>query len=101
METGRVMFMLDGLDGVEPSIRDQQVVPWFTRICNRYPKCSFILCSRPVGYPAGLLRELSFSEAELFDFTATQIKEYARHWCTAVRLSQNEALEESRREGAR
>jgi predicted NACHT family NTPase len=84
MFAGRVMFMLDGLDEVEPHVRDQRILPWFLRICDRFPECRFLVSSRPVGYPAGLLRKLGFSEAELLDFDEPQIQEYARHWCTAI-----------------
>ena len=93
--------MLDGLDEVEPDIRDRCILPWFIGICRRYSNCAFIVSSRPVGYPAGLLRELSFSECELLDFTADQTAEFTRHWCTAIRLAQNETLAEAKREGTK
>jgi energy-coupling factor transporter ATP-binding protein EcfA2 len=99
MSRGAVVFMLDGLDEVEPDIRDNRILPWFTRFCRKYSKCAFIVSSRPVGYPAGMLRKLSFSECELLDFTADQTAEYARHWCTAIRLARNEVLAEAKREG--
>jgi hypothetical protein len=60
-----------------------------------------VVSSRPVGYPAGLLRKLNFLECELLDFTESQTEEYARHWCTAIRLARNESLAEARREGAK
>jgi predicted NACHT family NTPase len=55
MSDGKIILMLDGLDEVEPQVRDTQILPWFIGICRRYPKCSFLVSSRPVGYPAGLL----------------------------------------------
>ena len=42
---------------------------------------------------------LDFTECDLLDFADPQIGEYARHWCTAVRLARNEPEEEARREG--
>lgn len=100
MSRGAVVCMLDGLDEVEPDIRDKRILPWFVVLCRKYSKCAFIISSRPVGYPAGLLRELSFAECELLDFTGEQTAEYARHWCTAIRLARNESLAEAKREGA-
>jgi hypothetical protein len=100
MSAGTVMFMLDGLDEVDPQVRDGKLVPWFTELCQRYPKCSFIVSSRPVGYPTGLLRKAGFSESELLDFGEPQVAAYAGHWCTAIRLARNEAHAEARREGA-
>ena len=59
------------------------------------------MSSRPVGYPAGLLRRLKFSECELLDFDKAQISEFAGHWCTAIRLARNETHAEARREGTK
>jgi hypothetical protein len=101
MSRGVVVLMLDGLDEVDPEIRDTRILPWFTDLCRQYPPCAFVVSSRPVGYPAGLLRKLNFLECELLDFTESQTEEYARHWCTAIRLARNESLAEARREGAK
>ena len=35
------------------------------------------------------------------DFTESQTEEYARHWCTAIRLARNETLAEAKREGTK
>lgn len=101
MKAGRVLFMLDGLDETEPGIRDDYVLPWLTSLCEEYPDCLYLVSSRPVGYPAGTLRQLNFAECDLQDFEESHITEYARHWCTAIRLAQNEPDEEARREGAK
>jgi hypothetical protein len=100
MSAGRVLFLLDGLDEADPGVRDKRILPWLIGICSLYPNCQFVVSSRPVGYQTGALRALGFSEAELLDFTEPQVLEYARHWCTAIRLARNEAIEEARREGS-
>ncbi len=100
MEEGRVFFMLDGLDETEPELRDRLVLPWLMSICEQYKQCRFVVSSRPVGYPPGMLRKLEFAECDLLDFEAPQISEYTKHWCTAVRLARTEPEEEARREGA-
>lgn len=101
MDEGRVLFMLDGLDEIEPNLRDQCVLPWLIALHRRYPKLACIISSRPVGYVAGTLRALEFGECELLDFEEAEIKDYTRHWCTAVRLARNEPEGEARREGAK
>ena len=101
MQAGRVLFMLDGLDETEPGIRDDYVLPWFDGLCEKYPDCLYLVSSRPVGYPPGALRKLEFVECDLKDFDEPEIAEYARHWCTAIRLAQNELDDEARREGAK
>jgi len=99
MQEGRVFFMLDGLDETEPTLRDKYLIPWMHGLCEKYPYCRYLISSRPVGYPAGMLRLLKFAECDLLDFKKDQVAEYTRHWCTAVRLARNEPEEEARKEG--
>src|SRR5712692_1643267 len=99
MKHGRVFFMLDGLDEVEPDLRDNKLVPWFEGICREYPQCRYLVSSRPEGYPPGTLKRLEFAECDLLDFDESQVAEYERHWCTAVRLARNEPETKARREG--
>ncbi len=100
MQAGRVIFMLDGLDETDPELLESRVLPWLEGLIARYPRCHYLISSRPVGYARGRLRPLKFDECDLLDFEAPQIRDYARHWCTAVRLAQNEPAAEARREGA-
>ena len=100
LRKGVVLFMLDGLDETEPELVNDFILPWLGDLCRQYPQCRYLVSSRPVGYPAGLLQELGFTECDLLDFNEAQIAEYTRHWCTAVRLARNEAEPEARREGA-
>lgn len=99
MTAGRVLFMLDGLDETEPELRDKYLMPWLFDLLKRYPKCHYLISSRPVGYTFGLLKKQKFVECDLLDFNETQISEYTHHWCTAVRLARNESEAEARREG--
>lgn len=99
MKAGRVLFILDGLDETEPELRDKFLFPWLFRLLKQYPKCHYLISSRPVGYPPGLLRIGKFAECDLLDFNNAQIRDYTCHWCTAVRLARNESEEEARREG--
>ena len=91
--------MLDGLDEVEPEWRDDKLLPWFGKICRDYPECRYLLSSRPEGYPPGSLENLEFVQCDLLDFDKPQVSEFAKHWCTAVRLARNEPEAEARREG--
>ncbi|MDJ0901412.1 MAG: NACHT domain-containing protein [Xenococcus sp. MO_188.B8] len=99
MKAGRILFMLDGLDEIEPELRDQYLIPWLLKLQKTYPKCDYLIASRPVGYPSGMLQKYKFVESELVDFNPEQIKTYTRNWCTAVRLARNELEAEARREG--
>ncbi|TVS20087.1 MAG: NACHT domain-containing protein [Planctomycetaceae bacterium] len=99
MKKGRVLLMNDGLDETEPEVRDQKLLPWLKDLCKRYPKCRYLVSSRPVGYPPDWLKRPKFQEFDVEDFTQQQIAEYAQHWCTAVRLARNEPASEAQREG--
>ncbi|MEH1797505.1 NACHT domain-containing protein [Nostoc sp.] len=99
MQAGRILFMLDGLDETEPELWDKYLIPWLFDLLTRYPKCHYLISSRPVGYPPGLLHQQKFIECNLLDFNESQIQEYTRHWCTAIRLARNESETEARREG--
>lgn len=99
MEAGRVLFLLDGLDEAEPNLRDERLIPWLLELNHAFPKCHYLVSSRPVGYPQGLLSSFEFAECDLLDFDPSQMAEYTRHWCIAVRLAQNEPEQEARAEG--
>jgi NACHT domain len=101
MKAGRILLMLDGLDETEPDLRDKYLLPWLLGLVKAYPKCHYLISSRPVGYAPGSLDAGKFVECDLLDFDETQIRDYTRHWCTAVRLAQNELEAEARREGKR
>jgi len=100
MKAGRVLFLLDGLDETEPGLRDQRLIPWLSELIRGFPESHYVVSSRAVGYPPGLLRSLEFAECDLLDFDSLEMAEYTRHWCTAVRLAQNEPEQEARVEGA-
>jgi NACHT domain len=99
MSAGRVLFMLDGLDETEPDLLKQYLLPWLFELLKKYPKCHYLISSRPVGYPPGLLHTSKFVECDLLDFDNSQIQDYTCHWCTSVRLARNELEAEARCEG--
>ncbi|ETW95225.1 MAG: hypothetical protein ETSY1_31530 [Candidatus Entotheonella factor] len=42
MQAGCVLFMLDGLDEVDPQLRDRYVLPWLLELYQRYPACRYL-----------------------------------------------------------
>jgi hypothetical protein len=101
MRAGRVLFLLDGLDETEPELRDERLIPWLSKLMRDFPNCQYVVSSRPVGCPSGLLRAFEFSECDLLDFDSSEMAEYTRHWCIAVRLARNEPEQEARAEGVK
>ena len=100
LRAGRVLLMLDGLDEIDPALRDACLLPWLSEMCQQYPHCRYVVSARPAGYAPGALRELGFVECEMQDLDDAQVREFTRHWSTAVRLARNEPESEARREGA-
>jgi predicted NACHT family NTPase len=98
MERGRVVFMLDGLDEIEPALLRDQLLPWLAGIVHQYPRCRYLISSRPSGYPTGTLSPLKFVEADLLDFDTEAIAEYTRHW---VSRCGSPATSRSRKHGER
>lgn len=101
LNQGRVLFLLDGLDEIDPEVLRQRVIPWLAEIVRRHPQCRYLISSRPSGDPPGMLGPLRFKEADLLDFDEAAITEYTKHWCVAVRLGRNELEGEARREGTK
>jgi hypothetical protein len=100
LRAGRVLFMLDGLDEIDPAQRDAQLLPWLAEFCRQYPHCRYVVSARPAGYVPGVLQQLDFVECELQELDDAQVREFTRHWSVAVRLARNEPEAEARREGA-
>ena len=101
MAEGRVLFMVDGLDEVEPAKLDDQVLPWLGGLIERYPNCCYVISTRPVGRRTGAFAAMDFDQFEIMPFDDERKRAYCRHWATAVRLTQNEPDEEARIEGDR
>ncbi len=99
-EAGRVLLLLDGVDEVHPDEREARLLPWLHGLVAEFPHGRYVVSSRPTGYAAGTLADDSFDECDLLHFDAEQMQEYARHWCTSVRLSRREPEAEAREQGA-
>jgi hypothetical protein len=99
LKEGKILFMIDGLDEAEPTALEREILPWISAIIKRYPRCRYVLSSRPVGYKGDKIGPHKFAVFELCDFDSKRMKEYARNWCAARRLARNEPEVEARREG--
>jgi formylglycine-generating enzyme required for sulfatase activity len=67
-EKGRLVFLLDGLDEVRTNSRDG-VANSIRQLIDRYPNCTFVLSSRPIGF----FRPTSgFNEASIVSLSLEQ-----------------------------
>jgi len=91
--------MLDGLDEVNPELRDQQLIPWLQQLIKNYPQCHYLISTRPVGYPQGVLEKLDFTIMELESFEEQQIQNYCKQWCIGIYRARNELAKEAKIKG--
>ena len=75
---GRAVVLLDGLDEVADSAKRQAVSQWVDRQIVNYPRCRFIVTSRPQGYLAAPLQRAH--RLEIQPFSWAQVKEFAHVW---------------------
>jgi NACHT domain/NACHT N-terminal Helical domain 1 len=100
LQDGKILLMVDGLDEVEPTALEGKVLPWISALIKKYPRCRYVLSSRPVAYKSDKVGTHKFAICELCDFDPDQMKAYSRNWCIARRLARNEPEDEARIEGA-
>ncbi|GAI19133.1 unnamed protein product, partial [marine sediment metagenome] len=100
LETDRVLLLVDGLDEVVAEKHDK-IVQWISDLVELYPRCRFVVSSRPAGYQADVFQKLRFNEATLCDFNTSQIREYVRRWTKAVEIAEGMSPEDANRESSR
>jgi hypothetical protein len=89
LESGRCLVLLDGLDEVADERRRNKIVEWVDRQVERYPRCRFLVTSRPHGYKTNPLRTASAIEVQ--PFTWEQVQRFVKSW-----YLQNEILSTGR-----
>jgi hypothetical protein len=82
LDQGRAIVMMDGLDEVADPIARKVVADWVNRQMLEFPRCSFILTSRPGGYRDNPLEAVELV-AEVERFTAIQVRQFALQWFLA------------------
>jgi energy-coupling factor transporter ATP-binding protein EcfA2 len=78
LDSGRCLVLLDGLDEVADKLRRKKIVEWVDRQVERYPRCRFLVTSRPHGYMTNPLRTASAIEVQ--PFTWEQVQRFVKSW---------------------
>lgn len=99
MGLGRCLILLDGLDEVaEPDLR-RRISDWVDDQLRSYPRCRFVVTSRPQGYQDAPLERAHVLEVENFD--AEQVRRFIENWYLAnERVMSGNRLNESVRYSA-
>jgi hypothetical protein len=93
LEAGRGLLLLDGVDEV-PNSKREDAGSGIRAIVHQYPKCRYVVTSRPTAVAPGWLRDEQFEEAEINPLSDTDRTELIRRWHRAVE-------DELRRQGRR
>lgn len=81
LKTGHCLVLLDGLDEVADAAIRQQVVVWVEKQMVAYPRCRFLITSRPHGYRSNPLEGVTVLEVQSFNLK--QIEQFIHNWYRA------------------
>ncbi|HZH77038.1 MAG TPA: leucine-rich repeat domain-containing protein, partial [Archangium sp.] len=85
LNDGRALLLIDGVDEVPRHLR-HTVEEEVGRFVNTYPRCSYLLSTRPTAVPPGWLKHLGFRDAEVTPLSVLDRERLIDHWHRAVTL---------------
>ena len=94
LKSGRAIVLVDGLDEVSVSQREDVRV-WLKGLMGTFPKARFIVTSRPYAAKEGWLDPEGFSDALLQPMELADIYSFIDHWHQAVREELHEEEEKT------
>jgi energy-coupling factor transporter ATP-binding protein EcfA2 len=81
LNNGKCLILLDGLDEVADLEQRQKVSEWVDQQIINYPRCRFILTSRPQGYLTAPVERANVLEVQ--PFRAEQVRRFVHAWYLA------------------
>ncbi|MDC0714345.1 NACHT domain-containing protein [Stigmatella sp. ncwal1] len=81
LRAGRCIVLLDGLDEVAKVEQRQAISKWVDAQIGNYPKCPFVITSRPQGYKSAPLGKADILEVQ--PFGVTQVRQFIERWYLA------------------
>ena len=81
LQRGKCMVILDGLDEVADLEQRKIVSAWVDNQIKNYPRCRFVLTSRPQGYRDAPLQRAHVLEVQ--PFNANQVRKFIGNWYLA------------------
>lgn len=82
LRSGNCVIMLDGLDEVALQVQRRQIVDWVQLQMINYPRCSFIITSRPFGYEEHPINGVSVLQVRAL--SRQQIRQFVEKWSLIV-----------------
>ena len=84
LEAGRALVLVDGLDEI-PASQRENVRTWLGDLIKSYKKARYIITSRPHAAEEGWMSEIVYADAELQSMGLTDMDMFIEHWHKAVR----------------
>lgn len=81
LRKGKCLVLLDGLDEVAQINKRVAVSEWVQQQLISYPRCRFVVTSRPQGYQAAPLKPVNV--VEVLPFSNEQVQRFVRNWYLA------------------
>ncbi len=89
LEKGKAILLIDGLDEIEES-RREELKDWLKSLIDSFPLALYILSTRPHAAEENWLNEENFQEAELLDMTRSDVVAFVNHWHNSVRTVESD-----------
>ncbi|RKZ79025.1 MAG: hypothetical protein DRR19_25535, partial [Candidatus Parabeggiatoa sp. nov. 1] len=81
LQNGKCLILLDGLDEVADLQQRRAVSAWVDQQIINYPRCRFIITSRPQGYLTAPVEQANVLEVQ--SFNARQVRRFVHAWYLA------------------
>jgi energy-coupling factor transporter ATP-binding protein EcfA2 len=81
LEMGKCLALFDGLDEIAELEKREAISRWVDQQVKNYPKCRFIITSRPQGYLDAPLQRAHVVEVQ--PFSAAQVRNFVENWYLA------------------
>jgi hypothetical protein len=83
LRSGRALVLVDGVDELPASERDQVVV-WLQDLAELFPHVRYVITARPAAVSANWLEELSFTRTALEAMPPSLVVAFIQHWHDAA-----------------
>ncbi|MES4902957.1 MULTISPECIES: NACHT domain-containing protein [unclassified Streptomyces] len=84
LTTGRGLLLIDGIDEVPQQQRDR-TREWLRELLAAYPRCGYVVTTRPSAVPEGWLTSLEFRELTVRPMRRRDVSVFISRWHVAAR----------------
>ncbi|WP_017555682.1 NACHT domain-containing protein [Nocardiopsis baichengensis] len=97
LEDGRALLLVDGVDEL-PRDEREAARRWLRELISEFPRCRFVITSRPAAVAEDWLSRQDFTSAEVQPLRDDDVRAFIRYWHRAVRSEVADEEEQGRLE---